>query len=53
MEEHDQKMFFAGMALVGLVQKGVDPSSAAELAWQFADHMYEQRPRGDKPEWML
>lgn len=53
MDERDEKMFFAGMALIGLVQKGVDPTSAAELAWQFADHMYEQRPRESRPDWQL
>ena len=53
MDDKDQKMFFAGMALIGLVQKGLDPSSAAQLAWQFADHMCEQRPREGKEEWML
>lgn len=47
MDDRDEKTFFAGMALIGLVMKGVDPSSAAQLAWQFADHMHEQKPRED------
>lgn len=47
MDERDEKMFFAGMALMGLVIKGQDPVMAAKMAWEFADHMYEQRPRQD------
>lgn len=53
MDEKDQKMFFAGMALVGLVIKGENPIIAAKRAWGFADHMYEQRPREDREDWML
>lgn len=46
MEE--EKVFFAGMALVGLVLQGVKPNDAAQMAWQYADHMHEQKPREEK-----
>jgi hypothetical protein len=48
MDEKDEKMFFAGMALVGLAMKGIAPIAAARWAWDYADHMYEQKPREEK-----
>jgi len=47
MEHQDELMFFAGMALIGLVLKGEGPSSAAQMAWQYAEFMHELKPRKD------
>lgn len=48
MEHEDQKMFFAGMALIGLVLRNEPPSSAAQMAWQYADFMIELKPRDNE-----
>lgn len=48
MEHDDQKMFFAGMALIGLVLRNEGPSAAAQMAWQYADFMIELKPREEK-----
>lgn len=45
MEHEDQKMFFAGMALIGLVLRDEAPAGAAQMAWQYADFMIELKPR--------
>ena len=50
MDHNDEKMFFAGMALIGLVQRGEPPATAASMAWQYADFMIELKPRPDKDE---
>lgn len=50
MEHEDQKMFFAGMALIGLVMRNESPAGAAQMAWQYADFMVELKPRDTKDE---
>jgi hypothetical protein len=47
MENQDELMFFAGMALIGLVANGQDPTMAAKMAWDYAEHMHELKPRPD------
>lgn len=44
MEHDDQKMFFAGMALMGLVARGEAPSIASQQAWQYAEFMMNFKP---------
>ena len=44
MEHEDQKMFFAGMALMGLVARGEAPSTAGQQAWQYAEFMMNFKP---------
>jgi hypothetical protein len=44
MEKNDEKMFFAAMALVGLVMRGESPIETAERAWAYADAMLEHKP---------
>lgn len=48
MEHEDQKMFFAGMALIGLVLRNESPAGAAQMAWQYAEFMIELKPREEK-----
>ena len=48
MDHHDEMMFFAGMALIGLVLRNEPPATAAQMAWQYADFMLELKPRTDK-----
>lgn len=48
MEHDDQKMFFAGMALIGLVLRNEGPATAAQMAWQYADFMIELKPRDEE-----
>ena len=45
MEKNDEKMFFAAMALVGLVMRGESPIETAERAWTYADAMVEYKPK--------
>ena len=47
MEHQDELMFFAGMALIGLVLRDEPPSAAAQMAWQYAEFMHELKPRQD------
>lgn len=47
MDNQDELMFFAGMALIGLVMKGEAPATAAQQAWHYADFMINFKPRGD------
>ena len=37
MDEKDERMMYAAFALMGLVNRGESPSSAAEQMWQYAD----------------
>lgn len=48
MDHHDEMMFFAGMALIGLVMRNEAPASAAQMAWQYADFMIELKPRAEE-----
>jgi hypothetical protein len=47
MDNQDELMFFAGMALIGLVMKGEAPATAAQQAWHYAEFMHELKPRPD------
>jgi hypothetical protein len=42
MDEKDKLMFFAGMALVGLVLRGESPDNAAKMAREYAEAMLKQ-----------
>lgn len=44
MDNKDELMFFAGLALMGLVARGESPSSASEQAWQYAEFMMTRKP---------
>ena len=46
MDNKDELMFFAGLALMGLVARGESPSSASEQAWQYAEFMMVHKPDG-------
>jgi len=45
MENNDEKMFFAAMALVGLVMRGESPMDTAERAWTYAEFMVNHKPK--------
>jgi hypothetical protein len=45
MDNKDEMMFFAGMALMGLVARGEAPSSAGQQAWQYAQFMINFKPK--------
>jgi len=45
MEKNDEKMFFAAMALVGLVMRGESPLETAERAWSYAEFMMNHKPK--------
>jgi len=42
MDEKDERMFFAAMALVGLVIRGEDPKDAAQMAQKYAEAMMKE-----------
>jgi len=44
MENKDEVMFYAGLALMGLVARGEAPSSASQQAWQYAEFMMAHKP---------
>jgi hypothetical protein len=44
MDNKDELMFFAGLALMGLVARGEAPSSASQQAWQYAEFMLNHKP---------
>jgi len=44
MDNKDELMFFAGLALMGLVARGEAPSSASQQAWQYAEFMMAHKP---------
>ena len=44
MEKQEEKMFFAAMALVGLVMRGESPTETAERAWSYAEFMINHNP---------
>lgn len=44
MDNKDEMMFYAGLALMGLVARGEAPSSASEQAWQYAEFMINRKP---------
>jgi hypothetical protein len=50
MEKNDEKMFFAAMALVGLVMRGESPIETAERAWAYADAMLDHKPKEDNEQ---
>ena len=45
MEKNEERMFFAAMALVGLVMRGESPIETAERAWAYADAMVDYKPK--------
>lgn len=45
MENKDEVMFYAGLALMGLVARGEAPSSASQQAWQYAEFMINHKPK--------
>ena len=45
MENKDEVMFYAGLALMGLVARGEAPSSASLQAWQYAEFMINHKPK--------
>ena len=45
MDNKDEMMFYAGLALMGLVARGESPSSASEQAWQYAQFMMNHKPQ--------
>ena len=47
MEKQEEKMFFAAMALVGLVMRGESPMDSAERAWSYAEFMINHKPKED------
>ena len=47
MEKQEEKMFFAAMALVGLVMRGESPMDSAERAWSYAEFMINHKPKDD------
>lgn len=44
MDNKDELMFYAGMALMGLVARGEAPSVAGQQAWQYAEFMINFKP---------
>lgn len=42
MDEKDERMFFAAMALVGLVIRGEQPKDAAQMAQRYAEEMVKE-----------
>jgi hypothetical protein len=48
MDDKDELMFFAGMALMGLVARGDAPSESAQKAWQYAQFMINFKPKGEQ-----
>ena len=44
MDNKDELMFYAGLALMGLVARGEAPSSASQQAWQYAEFMLIHKP---------
>ena len=47
MDNKDELMFYAGLALMGLVARGEAPSSASQQAWQYAEFMLNFKPESD------
>jgi hypothetical protein len=45
MDNKDELMFYAGMALMGLVARGEAPSIAGQQAWQYAQFMINFKPK--------
>lgn len=45
MDSKDELMFFAGLALMGLVARGEAPSSASQQAWQYAEFMMAHKTK--------
>ena len=43
MDEKDMIMFYAGMALVGLVLRGESPEAAAQMAKAYAQAMLKEQ----------
>ena len=43
MDEKDKLMFFAGMALVGLVLRGESPDNAAKMAQDYAQALLKEQ----------
>jgi len=43
MEKQEERMFFAAMAMIGLVMRGESPIETAERAWAYADAMLEHK----------
>jgi hypothetical protein len=43
MDDKDKLMFYAGMALVGLVLRGESPNIAAEMAREYAEAMLKDQ----------
>jgi hypothetical protein len=51
MDSKDEKMFFAAMAMIGLVMRGESPSDTAQQAWLYASFMMqhtEPKERNDE-----
>lgn len=44
MDTKDEMMFYAGLALMGLVARGEAPSTASQQAWQYAQFMINFKP---------
>lgn len=45
METQEEKMFFAAMAMIGLVMRGESPTNTAEQAWTYAEFMTTHKPK--------
>lgn len=43
MEKEDELMFFAGMALIGLVIQDRPPNLAAKMAWEYAQALLKEK----------
>ena len=50
MEKNDEKMFFAAMALVGLVMRGESPTETSERAWAYAEAMLDHKPKDNNEQ---
>ena len=46
MEKNEEIMFFAAMALIGVVMRGENsPENSAKIAWIYAEAMLKHKPK--------
>jgi len=44
MEQQEERMFFAAMAMIGLVMRGESPINTAQQAWAYSEFMMIHKP---------